>query len=113
MSADSNQKPWLPGVSGSADPDRPASTSATCWCRDGWLCSRHSDRPWPHDDCAGPGEPCLRTDCPKGRVNLRTAMAQWRIDAGRATGAERTELGRQIARAEIRLRLWERAHQDD
>jgi hypothetical protein len=85
----------------------------TCWCRDGWLCSRHIDKPWPHGDCHGPGERCLRTDCPIGRANLRAAMAQWRIDADRASGAARTELGRQIARAEIRLGLWERAHQDD
>src|SRR6266853_3363159 len=23
-----------------------------------WICEEHSDLPWPHDDCAGPGEPC-------------------------------------------------------
>jgi hypothetical protein len=23
-----------------------------------WICEQHPDRPWPHDDCAGPGEPC-------------------------------------------------------
>src|SRR5439155_12238717 len=24
----------------------------------GWTCEQHPDRPWPHDDCPGPGEPC-------------------------------------------------------
>ena len=23
-----------------------------------WICEAHPDRPWPHDDCEGPGEPC-------------------------------------------------------
>jgi hypothetical protein len=23
-----------------------------------WICEQHSDREWPHEDCAGPGEPC-------------------------------------------------------
>lgn len=23
-----------------------------------WTCEAHPDRPWPHDDCSGPGEPC-------------------------------------------------------
>lgn len=27
-------------------------------CDEGWLCEAHSDRPWPHDDCPGPGYPC-------------------------------------------------------
>ena len=21
----------------------------------GWVCEQHPDKPWPHDDCAGPG----------------------------------------------------------
>jgi hypothetical protein len=21
----------------------------------GWRCEQHPDKPWPHDDCAGPG----------------------------------------------------------
>jgi hypothetical protein len=24
----------------------------------GWVCEAHPEHPWPHDDCAGPGEPC-------------------------------------------------------
>jgi hypothetical protein len=28
-------------------------------CTNGWLCEQHPDRGWPHDDCAGPGMPCL------------------------------------------------------
>lgn len=31
-----------------------------CPCADGWHCAQHPDQPWPHDDCAGPGMPCLR-----------------------------------------------------
>ncbi len=28
-------------------------------CRDTkWMCEKHPDREWPHDDCAGPAEPC-------------------------------------------------------
>lgn len=23
-----------------------------------WICEAHPDRPWPHDACPGPGEPC-------------------------------------------------------
>lgn len=22
-----------------------------------WICEQHPDKPWPHDDCAGPGMP--------------------------------------------------------
>ena len=24
----------------------------------GWICEQHPDKPFPHDDCAGPGDPC-------------------------------------------------------
>jgi hypothetical protein len=23
-----------------------------------WVCEEHTDRPWPHGDCPGPGVPC-------------------------------------------------------
>lgn len=26
-----------------------------------WMCEKHSDRGWPHDECVGPGMPC--PDC--------------------------------------------------
>lgn len=26
---------------------------------EGWRCEEHPDLPFPHDDCAGPGMPCL------------------------------------------------------
>src|SRR5687767_7684065 len=29
-----------------------------------WICEAHPDRPWPHNGCAGPGEPCPR--CNRG-----------------------------------------------
>jgi len=30
----------------------------SCRCAEGWICEAHPDQPWPHQDCAGPGEPC-------------------------------------------------------
>ena len=27
-------------------------------CEDGWVCEKHPAKPFPHDDCAGPGMPC-------------------------------------------------------
>jgi len=24
-----------------------------------WLCEEHPDKPWPHDDCPGPGFACV------------------------------------------------------
>lgn len=27
-------------------------------CEDGWACEQHPARAFPHDDCAGPGQPC-------------------------------------------------------
>jgi hypothetical protein len=27
-------------------------------CGERWVCEQHPDELWPHDDCAGPGEPC-------------------------------------------------------
>jgi hypothetical protein len=61
---------WMPGPLESSSHE-PAHASVTCWCRDGWLCSRHVDKPWPHDGCDGPRERCLRTDCAIGRASLR------------------------------------------
>jgi hypothetical protein len=34
----------------------------TCFGNEGWICESHPDQGWPHDDCAGPGEPCPRCD---------------------------------------------------
>lgn len=89
------------------------SPAPTCWCVDGWLCQRHAHEPWPHDDCPGPGVRCLRTDCPRGRTNLREAIARWRTEGESATAVARTALDRQIKQSEMRLALWERAHRDD
>lgn len=30
----------------------------------GRVCEQHPDQPWPHGDCAGPGNPCLNAACP-------------------------------------------------
>ena len=41
------------------------TTALTCGkCDHGWICEAHPDRPWPHDDCAGPGMPCDVPTCP-------------------------------------------------
>ena len=24
-------------------------------CAGGWICEQHPDRPWPHEECGGPG----------------------------------------------------------
>lgn len=29
----------------------------------GWFCESHPDKPWPHDECAGPGMPCDEPGC--------------------------------------------------
>lgn len=42
-------------------------------CRDlRWICEEHPERPWPHDDCPGPGEPCPRCNATNTR---RTILA--------------------------------------
>jgi hypothetical protein len=38
-------------------------SSMPCHCASGWICEAHPDHPWPHDDCAGPGEQCCNPDC--------------------------------------------------
>ena len=38
--------------------------------RRGWVCEIHSERPWPHDDCAGLGVRC--PDCPLHRGSRQT-----------------------------------------
>jgi hypothetical protein len=34
-----------------------------CHCFQGWICEAHTDRAWPHDDCAGPGMRCENSAC--------------------------------------------------
>jgi hypothetical protein len=47
-------------------------------CDDGWICERHPDLPWPHDQCPGPAIPCDVADCPyrvePHPVNKRTGL---------------------------------------
>jgi hypothetical protein len=33
-------------------------------CCRGWVCERHPEKPWPHDDCPGPGVNCPNPACP-------------------------------------------------
>lgn len=40
------------------------TTQLTCRCEQGWVCEEHEDRPWPHDDCLGPGMRCPDPRCP-------------------------------------------------
>jgi hypothetical protein len=51
-----------------------------CICADGWICEQHPDMPWPHDDCAGPGELCPNPDCLTARV-LRAELDAKRLPA--------------------------------
>ena len=45
-------------------------------CNDGWICEAHSDQPWPHGWCAGPGMPCdvPLTGSTYDRVKTRTGL---------------------------------------
>jgi hypothetical protein len=43
----------------------------TCFCNEGWICEAHPDQGWPHDDCAGPGEPCPRCDTDESAATTR------------------------------------------
>lgn len=39
----------------------------------GWICEQHPDRTWPHDNCAGPGMPCVCN--PKANVEWSQIIA--------------------------------------
>lgn len=51
MSTDRSQVVWeaYPGATNDID--------VTIDRMGGWVCEQHPDRPWPHDDCEGPGMP--------------------------------------------------------
>jgi hypothetical protein len=51
-----------------------------CICKEGWVCERHEDMPWPHDDCPGPGQLYDNPDCLVGRV-LRAELDAKRAEA--------------------------------
>jgi hypothetical protein len=34
-----------------------------CRCAFGWICEAHPERPWPHEDCPGPGMQCDNPAC--------------------------------------------------
>jgi hypothetical protein len=56
------------------------AVSSSCeHCANGWTCEEHADRPWPHDDCSSPGQPCA---CPAGRALVAALDARYRPDAG-------------------------------
>ena len=38
-------------------------------CVDGWRCEIHSKLGWPHNDCIGPGIPCLDVGCESSIVS--------------------------------------------
>jgi hypothetical protein len=40
-------------------------------CGDGWVCETHPDKPFPHDDCPGPGMPCLDPTCSHAEGNAK------------------------------------------
>jgi Phage integrase family len=53
-------------------------------CKDGWICEEHPDKPWPHDDCAGPGVQCPNPECPwwKGDPPANLTFHDLRHEAG-------------------------------
>src|SRR5687767_12042224 len=46
-----------------------------CHCTSGWICEAHPDQPWPHDDCAGPGEQCHNPACPWWQGSAPAALS--------------------------------------
>ena len=52
----------------------------TCHCANGWICEEHPHGPWPHDDCAGPGELCANPDCVVGRITRAELEARRAVD---------------------------------
>ena len=37
-------------------------------CVNGWACEEHPEKPWPHDECAGPGVPCRVEGCAESKM---------------------------------------------
>jgi hypothetical protein len=42
------------------------------------ICEAHSDKPWPHGDCAGPGMPCDVPTCPHRMDRASSEDGDWR-----------------------------------
>jgi hypothetical protein len=65
-----------------------------CKCLEGWTCERHPEQGWPHDECAGPGQPCEATDCPwwRGPVPAALNTDDWKNLA--STGGPDARTGR-------------------
>ena len=55
---------------------------AACICNHGWRCERHPARPWPHDDCVGPGVECMLADCPYGARAITNKPINDAVDRG-------------------------------
>jgi hypothetical protein len=55
-------------------------------CDEGWVCERHPDQPFPHDDCAGPGMPCSELSI---RQQVEAALAEARFNVVDVVRAER------------------------
>jgi hypothetical protein len=47
-----------------------------CYCKDGWICQVHPDKPWEHDGCTNPGILCVNPECVSGRVLRAKLEAQ-------------------------------------
>jgi hypothetical protein len=54
-----------------------------CTCDEGWVCEAHPSKPWPHGDCAGPGQPCENPNCPHGQRVLARKPIDEAIDRER------------------------------
>ena len=57
-------------------------------CHDrAWVCEAHPEKPWPHDDCPGPGELC---SCEAGRT-FKQQLDQQRAGGGEYSPEQRLE----------------------
>jgi hypothetical protein len=80
---------WAPSRRGKISKRHEGMTDNCARCQgERWICERHPDRSWPHDDCAGPGEPCpaCNTDdppqIPSGFQSIVTLTRLVRIPLG-------------------------------
>ena len=65
-------------------------------CQDArWICEQHPKRPWPHDDCAGPGEPCpICNDVNPPRWTPKTGLIDIVMSHSSAQRPHEASLGR-------------------
>jgi hypothetical protein len=53
----------------------PKENSINCWCNEGWVCERHSDKPYEHDYCpCSVGMLCGNPKCDIDPVSVFAAV---------------------------------------